>query len=46
MEGDHEKTDKQKVKYGIDKWKEQIDETRDFNEISKDLFADFDFDKL
>ena len=41
-----EKTKKQKSKYGVDKWQEQIEEVRDYNEISDELFSDLDFDKL
>ena len=41
-----EKTEKQKIKYGVELWKNQIADVRDFGEISKELFADLDFNKL
>lgn len=41
-----EKTDKQKQKYRVDEWKNLIEDTRDFSEISKDIFSDLNFEEL
>ena len=41
-----EKNEKQKVKYCVDEWKNQIEESKCLEEINEELFADIDFDKL